>query len=84
MIFSEVITLHLPTSISQFLDSGRKFWTLDSGRWTLGVCSSDKMTPIYFLRLSQVWGILHDESVGRVHKKCYLILLYTFFVCFSS
>ena len=36
------------------------------------VCSSDKKMPIYFLRLSKVWCILHHESVGRAHKKCYL------------
>ena len=34
------------------------------------VCSSDKMTPIYFLRLSKVWSILHH---GSVHKKSELI-----------
>ena len=30
------------------------------------VCSSDKMAPIYFLRLSKVWSMLHHGSVGRV------------------
>ena len=34
--------------------------------WLLGVCSSDKMAPIYFLRLSKVWSMLHHRSVGRV------------------
>ena len=54
---------------------------------TSGVCSSDKMTPIYFLRLSKVWSMLHHGSVWLVHKKCYLIHLCTFlafFCCFSS
>ena len=32
------------------------------------VSSSDKTTPIYFLRLSKVWSILHHGSVGWVHK----------------
>ena len=41
------------------------------------------MTPIYFLHLSNVWSILHHWSVWRVHKKrCYLMLLSTFFLVF--
>ena len=43
------------------------------------MCSSDKMTPNHFLLLSEVCSMLHYESVGQVHKKCYLILSYTFF-----
>ena len=35
----------------------------------LGVCSSDKIIPKYFLRLCKVWSILHHMSVGRVHNK---------------
>ena len=36
----------------------------------LRVCSSDKMTPIYSLRLSKVWSILnHHVSVEQFHKK---------------
>ena len=46
---------------------------------TSGVCSSDKKTPIYFLRLSKVWSISHHGSVGRGHKKCYL-MLFLFFI----
>ena len=42
------------------------------------VCSSDKMMPIYFLHLSYVWSIFYHGLVGRVHKKYYLMLLYTF------
>ena len=47
-----------------------------------GVCSSKKMTPIDFLRLSKVWIILHHGSVGRVHKKCCLMLSYTILTIF--
>ena len=36
------------------------------------VRSSNKMIPIYFLRLSKVWRILHHRSVGWVHKKMLL------------
>ena len=44
------------------------------------------MTPIYFLRLSKVWSMLHQGSVWLVHKKCYLMLLsfmypFGFFLC---
>ena len=42
------------------------------------VCSSDKVTPIYFLRLFKVWSILHHGSVGLVHKK----MLRNTFICF--
>ena len=45
-----------------------------------GVCSSDKMTPIYFLRLSKVWSMLHHRSVWLVHKK---LLLNTFIYFFG-
>ena len=38
----------------------------------LGVCSSDNMAAIYFLRISKVWNILHHGSVWRVHKKMFL------------
>ena len=31
------------------------------------VCSSDKMTPIYFLHLSRVWSMQHHGSVWLVH-----------------
>ena len=49
----------------------------------LRVCSSEKVTSIYFLRFSIVWSMLHDRSVWRVHKKnCYLMLLCTFLVFF--
>ena len=36
--------------------------------------------------LSNVWIILHHGSVVRVHKKCYVMLLYIFwhFCCFPS
>ena len=44
------------------------------------MCSSDKMTPIYFIRLSKVWSVLHHGSVGRVHKK---MLLYVFTYIFG-
>ena len=44
--------------------------------------SSDKIIPIYFLRLSKVWSILHHGSVWRVHKKCYLLPLCTFLAFF--
>ena len=47
-----------------------------------GVYSSEKMTPIYFLRFSKVWSILHHGSVGQVHKKCSLVLLHTFMTFF--
>ena len=53
----------------------------------LWVHSSDKMTPIYFVRLSKVWSMLHHGSVWLVHKKIYLKLLCAFlayFYCFSS
>ena len=47
--------------------------------WPYRVCSSDKMAPIYFLRLSKVWSMLHHRSVGGVQsKECY----YTIFVVF--
>ena len=49
---------------------------------TSGVCSSDKNTPIYFLRLSKVWSISHHGSVGRGHKKCNLILFLFFIIKF--
>ena len=49
---------------------------------TSGVCSSDKKTPIYFLRLSKVWSISHHGSVGRGHKKCYLLLFLFFIIKF--
>ena len=49
---------------------------------TSGVCSSDKKTPIYFLRLSKVWSISHHGSVGRGHKKCYLMLFLFFIIKF--
>ena len=54
-------------------------------QWIVGVsrlrvCSSDKMTPIYFLRLSNVWSVLHHGAVGRVHKK---MLLYAFIYIFG-
>ena len=35
-----------------------------------------------FLRLSKVLSIIHHESVGRVHKKCYLMLLLSFLTFF--
>ena len=41
------------------------------------VCSSDKMTPIYFISLSKGWN-KYDGSMGRVHRTCYLILLCAF------
>ena len=47
-----------------------------------GVCSSDKKAPIYFLRLSKVWSILHYGSVGRGHKKSYLMLFKFFIIKF--
>ena len=43
-------------------------------------CPSDKLTQIYFLRLSNVCSILHHGSVGRVHK----ILSVNAFKCFFS
>ena len=61
-------------------------WFLEISN-TTRVCSSDKMTPIYFLRLSKVWSMLHHGSVWLIHKK---MLLNTFmyfsgiFRCFSS
>ena len=45
----------------------------------LWLCSSEKMTPIYFLRLSKVLSMLHHGSVWRVHKKT---LLKNFYVLF--
>ena len=36
------------------------------------MCSSYNMAPIYFLRLSKVWSILHHGSVWHVHKKMFL------------
>ena len=47
---------------------------------SLRVCSSDKMTPIYFLHLSKVWSMLHHGSVWLVHKK---MLLNTFMYFFG-
>ena len=47
------------------------------------VCSSHKITPIYFIRLSKVWSMLHHGSVGRVQsKECYYVFTYTFFAFF--
>ena len=49
--------------------------TKDFSRWRMSsfcvirVCSSDKMTPIYFLRLSKVWSMLRHGSLWLVHKK---------------
>ena len=48
---------------------------------TSRVCSSDKKAPIYFLHLSKVWRILHHGSVGRGHKKCYL-MFFSFIIKF--
>ena len=52
----------------------------------LRVCSSDKMTPIYFLYLFKVWSMLHHGSVWRVHKRnitwCYYVPFCHFFVVF--
>ena len=45
----------------------------------LGGCSSDKMIPIYF---SQYNIFPHHGKLRRVHKKCYLRLLYTFLAFF--
>ena len=44
------------------------------------VCSSDKMTPIYFLRLSKVWSMLHHGSVGQVQSKEYYYM-FTYTLC---
>ena len=44
------------------------------------MCLSDKMTPIYILRLSKVWSMLHHGSVWLVHKK---MLLNTFMYFFG-
>ena len=44
------------------------------------VCSSDKITPIYFLRLSKVWSMLHHGSMWLVHKQ---MLLNTFMYYFG-
>ena len=52
---------------------------------TIGVCSSNKMIPIYFLRLCKVWSILHQEPVGQVLKKMLLnafVYFQAFFVAF--
>ena len=36
-----------------------------------------------FLRISKVWGMLHNGSVGRVQsKQCYFMFTYTFLVLF--
>ena len=43
-----------------------------------GVRSSDKMSPIYFVRLSKVWSILYHGLVGQVHKK----MLFNSFIYF--
>ena len=40
------------------------------------------MTPIYFLRLSKVWSILHHGSVGWLHKRMLLNALLYFFGVF--
>ena len=49
---------------------------------TSGVCSSDKNPPIYFFRLSKLWSISHHGSVGRGHKKCYLMRSLFFIIKF--
>ena len=36
------------------------------------MCSSHKITPIYFLSVSKVWSMFHDGSVWLVHKKILL------------
>ena len=46
------------------------------------MCSSDKNPPIYFFRLSKLWSISHHGSVGRGHKKCYLMLFLFFIIKF--
>ena len=48
----------------------------------LGRCSPDKITAMYFLCLAKVWSILYHGSVGRNHKKCYLMLLCFFGMLF--
>ena len=48
------------------------------------MCSSDKMIPIYFIRLCKVWSIYYITGQwGEFTKKCYFMLSYTF-ICFSS
>ena len=47
--------------------------------WRLRVFSSDKMVPVFFLRLSKVWSI--TSQCGRVHNK---MLLNAFIYFFSS
>ena len=37
--------------------------------------------PIYFLRLSKVWSVSYHGSVGRGHKKCYLMLFFHYKIC---
>ena len=47
----------------------------------LWVCSSDKMIPIYFLRLCKVWSILHHGSVE--HFSFLLFIIEFMFLSFS-
>ena len=51
---------------------------MERKRPTKGVCLSEKMTPIYFLRLSKVWTIYITGQCGEFIKKCELMLLNTF------
>ena len=49
--------------------------------------SSDKMTPIYFLRLSKIWSILNHGQWSKLIKKMLLnafIYLFGIFLFFSS
>ena len=52
------------------------------GHFWRRVCSADKIIPIYFLRISNVWSILHHWSAGKVHKKMLLNAFFFFFFFF--
>ena len=49
------------------------------GHFWRRVCSAGKIIPIYFLRISNVWSILHPLSAGKVHKKMLLNSFFFFF-----
>ena len=80
--FSETITMNFEHCVPK-----KCYLAMMSQYLPSGVCSYDKMTPLYLLRPSKVWSMLHQGLVWLVHKKMLLKLLctfLTFFCCFSS
>ena len=65
--FSETITMNFEHCVPK-----KCYLAMMSQYLPAGVCSYDKMTPIYLLRPSKVWSMLHQGLVWLVDKKFYL------------